>query len=118
MNNNNFENFIQYNTAENSVNVPFGRVAEHYLKNHPLLKNIRLKSQSRKKTSELIREGIISIERVEGAVDFIEWQTKTGQKKSTNRIDDIVKLTEKGEELVKQIEVGVKKDKLCWQWVM
>ena len=64
MNNNNFENFIQYNTAENSVNVPFGRVAEHYLKNHPLLKNIRLKSQSRKKTSELIKEGIISIERV------------------------------------------------------
>ena len=41
MNNNNFENFIQYNTAENSVNVPFGRVAEYYLKNHPLLRNIR-----------------------------------------------------------------------------
>jgi len=46
MNNNNFENFIQYNTAKNSVNVPFGRVAEYYLKNHPLLRNIRLKSQS------------------------------------------------------------------------
>jgi len=46
MNNNNFENFIQYNTAENSVNVPFGHVAEYYLKNHPLLRNIRLKSQS------------------------------------------------------------------------
>ncbi|PKK67602.1 hypothetical protein RhiirC2_713979 [Rhizophagus irregularis] len=44
--------------------------------------------------------------------------TKTGQIKSTNRIDDIIKLTEKGEELVRQIEAGVKKDKLCWQWVM
>ncbi|EXX63235.1 hypothetical protein RirG_154180 [Rhizophagus irregularis DAOM 197198w] len=118
MNNSNFENFIEYNTAENSVNVPFGRTAEYYLKNHPLLKNIRLKSQSQKKTPELVKEGIITIERVEGAVDFIEWRTKTGQTKSTNRIDDIVKLTEKGEELVKQIEAGVKKDKLCWSWVM
>ena len=117
-NNSNFENFIQYNTAENSVNVSFGRAAEHYLKSHPLLKNIRLKSQSRKKTPELIKEGIISIKRVEGAVDFVEWKTKTGQTKSTNRIDDIIELTEKGEELVKQIEIGVKKDKLCWQWVM
>ncbi|CAB4478163.1 unnamed protein product [Rhizophagus irregularis] len=88
MNNSNFENFIEYNTAENSVNIPF------------------------------IKEGIITIERVEGAVDFIEWRIKTGQTKSTNRIDDIVKLTEKGEELVKQIEAGVKKDKLCWFWVI
>ncbi|CAB5217590.1 unnamed protein product [Rhizophagus irregularis] len=118
MNSDSFENFIQYNTAENSVSVPFGRVAEYYLKNHPLLKNIRLKSQSRKKTPELIKEELILVERVEGAVDFIEWRTKTGQTKSTNRIDDIIKLTEKGEELVRQIEAGVKKDKLCWQWVM
>jgi len=27
-------------------------------------------------------------------------------------------LTEKGEELVRQIEAGIKKDKLCWYWVM
>ncbi len=33
---------------------------------------IHLKSQSQKKTSTLIKEGIILIERVEGAVDFIE----------------------------------------------
>ena len=113
MNNEVFENLIQYNTAENSVNVPFGRTAEYYLKNHPLLKNICLKSQSRKKTPELIKEGVISIERVEGAIDFIEWETKAGQIKSTNRIDDIIKLTEKGEELVSQIKAKVKKDKLC-----
>ena len=111
MNNSNFENFIQYNTTENSVNVAFGRPAEYYLNNHPLLKNIRLKSQSRKKTPELIKKGFISIERIEGAVDFIEWTTKTGQTKSTNRIDDIIKLTEKGEALVKRIEEGMEKDK-------
>ena len=77
-NNSNFENFIQYNTAENSVNVSFGRAAEYYLKSHPLLKNIRLKSQSWKKTPELIKKEIISVKRVEGAVDFVEWKTKTG----------------------------------------
>ncbi|CAB4387713.1 unnamed protein product [Rhizophagus irregularis] len=27
-------------------------------------------------------------------------------------------MNKKGEELVRQIEAGVKKDKLCWQWVM
>ena len=35
--------------------------------------------------------------------------TKTGQIKLTNRIDDIIKLTEKGEELFRQIEEDVKK---------
>ena len=121
MSNSNFEHFehlIQYNVEENSVNVPFGRVAEYYLKNHPLLKNIRLKCQSRKRTPELVKTGIISIERVEGAIDFVEWKTKIGQTKSTNRVDDILKLTEKGEELVKQIEAGITKDKLCWSWTM
>ncbi|PKK60407.1 hypothetical protein RhiirC2_793359 [Rhizophagus irregularis] len=58
MNNSNFENFIEYNTAENSVNIPF------------------------------VKGGIITIERVKGAVDFIEWQTKIGQTKSTNQIDE------------------------------
>ena len=38
-----FENLIQYNN-DNTVNVPFGRVAEWYIINHPLLKNIRLKN--------------------------------------------------------------------------
>jgi len=43
MSNSNLEHLIEYNVEENSVNVPFGQVAEYYLKNHPLLKNIRLK---------------------------------------------------------------------------
>src|SRR6266480_3169097 len=61
---------------------------------------------------------VISINRVEGAVDFIEWNTKKGDIKSTNRIDDIITLTPIGEEYVKQIEAKEKKDKSCWSWVM
>ena len=38
--------------------------------------------------------------------------------KSTNRINDVVKLTSKGEEYVKKIEAGEKKDKSCWFWIM
>ncbi len=72
MSNSNLEHLIQYNVEENSVNIPFGRVAEYYLKNYSLLKNIHLKCQSRKRTPELVKAEIISVERVEGAIDFIE----------------------------------------------
>ncbi|PKK55634.1 hypothetical protein RhiirC2_722348, partial [Rhizophagus irregularis] len=113
----NFDHLIQYND-DDTVNLPFGRVAEWYITNHPLLKNIRLKCQTRRRTPELINEGFISLNRVEGAVDFIEWSTKKGHVKSTNRIDDIIKLTSKGEEYVKQIEAGEIKDKSCWSWIM
>ncbi|CAB5194731.1 unnamed protein product [Rhizophagus irregularis] len=44
--------------------------------------------------------------------------TKRGSAKSTNRIDDIIKLTPEGDEYVRQIEDGEKKDKTCWYWVM
>ncbi len=72
MSNGNLEHLIQYNVKENSVNVPFGWVVEYYLKNHPLLKNIHLKCQSRKRTSKLVKAGIISIECIEETIDFIE----------------------------------------------
>jgi hypothetical protein len=110
---------IQYNNnVENSVNVPFGRTSEWYLANHPILKDRRLKCLSRHYTSSLVKEGIINIERVEGAVDFAEWTTKTNETKSTNRIDDILTLTSKGHELLEQINSKKKKDKLCWSWIM
>lgn len=111
------ENLIQYNDDE-TVKVPFGRVAEWYISKHPMLKNIRLKCQSRKKTPGLIKQNIITVGRVDGAVDYIEWKTNKGETKSTNRIDDIIHLTSIGEEYVKEIEAGKKKDKLCWYWVM
>src|SRR6266540_3946299 len=112
MSNGNLEHLIQYNVKENSVNIPFSQVAKYYLKNHPLLKNICLKYQSRKRTPELIKAKIISVEHIEGAINFIEWKIKVSQIKLTNRIDDIIKLTEKGEELVKQIEAKITKNKL------
>src|SRR5947207_2141242 len=40
------------------------------------------------------------------------------KEKLTNRIDNIIKLIEKGEELVNQIKIGIKKDKLYWGWIM
>jgi hypothetical protein len=93
-------------------------VLEWYIANHSLLKNRRLKSQSRWYTSELVKAEYITLQRVEGAVDFIEWQTRTGKTKSTNRIDDIIVLTSKDNELLEQINSKKKRDKLCWSWVM
>ncbi|PKY61185.1 hypothetical protein RhiirA4_431644, partial [Rhizophagus irregularis] len=58
--------------------------------NHPLLKNIHLKCQSRKRTPELIKADVIKICRIKSAVDFIEWNMKDGKIKSTNRINDIL----------------------------
>jgi hypothetical protein len=64
---------IQYNNdVENSVNIPFGQTSEWYLANYPILKDRRLKCLSRHYTSSLIKEGIINIERVKGAVNFAE----------------------------------------------
>jgi hypothetical protein len=110
------ENQIIVNN-DNTVSVPFGRVAESYILHHPLLKNTRLKSQSRLHTPQLIKQGFITLCRVEGAADFIEWEA-AGIKKSTNRIDDVIKLTTKGHEYVNEIQTGIKKDKLCWSWIM
>ena len=73
-----------------------------YLTQVPMLENCRLKSQSRQATSSFIKSGILTIERVQGAV-----------KKSTNRIDDILKLTSKGQELVSQINEKTSNDRQC-----
>ncbi|CAB4483264.1 unnamed protein product [Rhizophagus irregularis] len=77
---------------------------------------IQLKCQNRKKISELVNENTIAVSRVEGVVDYIKWNTKKGSTKSTNRIDDIIKLTPEGNEYDRQIEAGEKKDKTCWYW--
>ena len=60
---------------------------------------------------------LLNYVRVEGATDYIEWET-SGIRKSTNRVDDILELTEKGQNRVDNIRIGVEKDKLCWYWVM
>ncbi|CAG8732162.1 9086_t:CDS:2, partial [Funneliformis caledonium] len=87
-----YEKQIIYND-DNSVNLPFGHAAKWYLVNIPLLQNYRLKNQSRQTIT-------------------------TRTKKSTNRIDDILVLTTKGEDLVLQINLGIEKDQQCWYWVM
>ena len=97
-----YEEQVKYNN-DGSVNVPFGRAAEWYLANIPILENCRLKNQSRQITPALIKAGILTIERVQEAADYLEWTTKLGTKKSTNHIDDIVVLTPKGNELLSQI---------------
>ncbi|RHZ89429.1 hypothetical protein Glove_14g63 [Diversispora epigaea] len=112
-----FESQIIYN-SDNTVSIPFGRVAEWYLLKHPLLKDTRLKSQSRLKIPRLIKEEIIELDRVEDAVDFLEWEDASSKQKSTNRIDDIIKPTTKGQEYIELIRTGIKKDKLCWSWIM
>src|SRR6266540_3872139 len=112
-----YSTYIQYN-EDNFVKVPFGRAAEWYIANHPLLKNRCLKCQSRQYTPGLVKKGIINVERVEGAVDFVEWTTKVGKTKSTNRVDDILTLTSEGHKLLMQINAKEKRDRLCWSWVM
>ncbi|CAG8654726.1 4377_t:CDS:10 [Funneliformis caledonium] len=69
--NKDYEEQVKYNN-DGSVNVPFGRAAEWYLANLPILENCRLKNQSRQITPALIKAGIITIERVQGAVDYLE----------------------------------------------
>ena len=104
-----YENKIIYND-DGSVNVPFGRTAEWYLANVPILQNCRLKNQSKQITQKLIKAEILTVKRVQGAVDYLEWTTRTGTKKSTNRIDDILVLTPKGEDLVSQVNLKIEKD--------
>ncbi|GBC29331.2 hypothetical protein GLOIN_2v1545986 [Rhizophagus irregularis DAOM 181602=DAOM 197198] len=81
---------LKYYYDDNSVNVPFGRAAEWYIANHSLLKDRRLKSQSRLYTSELVKEGI----------------------------DDIISLTSKVHELLEKINSKIKRDKLCCHGLM
>ena len=67
---------------------------------------------------KLVKAEILTVKRVQDAIDYLAWKTKTGTAKSTNRIDDILVLTSLGRELVSQIDLGLAKDQQCWYWVM
>ncbi|CAB4434887.1 unnamed protein product [Rhizophagus irregularis] len=74
------EKINNFYNEDNSVNVPFGRAAEWYIANHSLLKDRRLKSQSRLYTSELVKEGYITIQsrrrsRLYGMANY-NWENK------------------------------------------
>ena len=60
---------IQYN-SNSSVNVLFDKAAEWYLTQVLILENCHLKSQSRQATSLLIKSEILTIEHVQGVVNF------------------------------------------------
>ncbi|CAG8746992.1 3525_t:CDS:2 [Funneliformis caledonium] len=107
-----YEEQIKYND-DGSVNVPFGRAAEWYLENVPILKICRLKKQSRQVTPTLVKAEILTVERVQGAADYLEWTTTSETKKSTNCIDDVLVLTSKGNELLTNINLRIDKDRQC-----
>ena len=56
------DDLIKYNDDE-TVNVPFGHVAEWYISKHLVLKNI----SKVKKTLKFIKENIITVDRAEGS---------------------------------------------------
>ncbi|CAG8565769.1 10070_t:CDS:2 [Gigaspora rosea] len=89
-----------------TVFVPFGHAVKKYLNEFDHLKKTRLKKQSCKNVSRAVKEGLIIVRRVEGAIDYIGWMTKDGHSNSTNRLDDILELTEKGSERIVNIQNG------------
>ncbi|CAG8755252.1 9074_t:CDS:1, partial [Cetraspora pellucida] len=64
------KNKIIFN-KNNTVSVPFGRIAESYILHHPLLKNTCLKFQSHLQTSQLIKKELITLCHVKDAADFL-----------------------------------------------
>ncbi|CAG8838262.1 35277_t:CDS:2, partial [Gigaspora margarita] len=87
-----------------NIRLPFGRSVEHYLYSLPISQNIRYK-------------GLITVERVEGSVDYLGWKTNKGHSKSTNQLDDILRLTENRRLRVQQIRAGIKSDIHVWRMV-
>ncbi|CAG8818405.1 30453_t:CDS:2 [Gigaspora margarita] len=78
---------------------------ERYLYSLPISRNFRYKVQSRKRVNEAVKQGLVIVERVEVSVDYLGWKTKKGESKSTNRLNDILRLT-----------VNEKKIVLRWTW--
>ncbi|CAG8843269.1 21668_t:CDS:2, partial [Racocetra persica] len=52
-----------------------------------------------------IKAGLITLKHVEGAINYLSWKTIQGQNKSTNRLDDIIELTDKVTTVVKGLVV-------------
>ncbi|RIB05642.1 hypothetical protein C2G38_2219090 [Gigaspora rosea] len=103
--------------ANGSINLLFGRAVEIYINSLPLLSKCKLKKQSRLNVNESIKAGFITLKRIEGAIDYLTWKTALGQKKSTNRIDHIIELTDKGRERVSRFKQNTAQDLTVWRWV-
>ncbi|CAG8781425.1 5547_t:CDS:1, partial [Cetraspora pellucida] len=68
---------------------------ETYINSLPLLTNCKLKKQSQLYVNENIKAGLITLKHVEEAIDYFSWKMVQGQNKSTNRLNDIIELTDK-----------------------
>src|SRR5215472_11140965 len=82
--------------ADGSVNTCLGRAVERYIYSLPIVTAVKLNCQSRKKVNEAIKNGLITLERVAGAFDHVEWRTNKRIQQSTNRLDDTISLTNIG----------------------
>ena len=102
---------------DGAVRLPFGRAVEEYLYSLPVSNGVRYKKKNRMRLNDAVKQGLIYLERVEGAIDYIAWETAHGQRKSTNRLDDILRLTESGRRRVEQIKAGNQKDIKVWKWL-
>lgn len=103
--------------ADGTICLPFGRAVEKHLLALPISQKIQYKKQSRHKVNDAIKQELVTLHRVEGALDQLAWETVVGQCKSTNRLDDILKLTQKGRTWVKEIHEGDRRDFQVWKWV-
>src|SRR5262249_13308114 len=101
---------------DSSVNAPLGRAVERWIYSLPVVSVVKLNCQSRKKLNEAVKEELISFERVPNAFDHLEWTTSRGVK-STNRLDDIISLTDKGRKQAEAVLTGNGRNRKVWWWV-
>ncbi|CAG8766783.1 13402_t:CDS:2, partial [Gigaspora rosea] len=112
----NMTSLHQINT-NGSIGLPFGRAIETYILSLPIVKGSRFKCQSRQKVNQAIQKNFITLKREEGAIDFKGWTTSNRMTISTNHLDDVLELTEKGKQYIIQIQQGLAPDFCIWYWV-
>ncbi|CAG8779582.1 14704_t:CDS:2, partial [Racocetra fulgida] len=67
---------------------------ETYILSLPIVKRMHFKYQSRQKLNQAIRRDLVDLKHKESTIDFKGWTTITGMMKSTNHLDNRLKLTE------------------------
>jgi hypothetical protein len=104
---------------DGSVNLRFGRDVDTYVQNLNVMREgARFKRKSRERLNEAHkRDGLVTVHRCEGSVDHKMWGTADGKTKSTNRLDDIIRLTPKGRDRVAEIMRGTATNVCVWHWV-
>ncbi|CAG8742687.1 7632_t:CDS:1, partial [Gigaspora rosea] len=58
-----------------NISLPFGRAIETYINSLQLLANCKLRKQSRLYVNKGIRSRLITLKRVDGAIDYLIWKT-------------------------------------------